>query len=132
LRVGGNMAFMLPVKGRIVPHLTAGLGWVHHSPSDQVAVSVAIPLGDGTVFADTIGVPESSVRVGSQDWLSIDLGGGFSGEMKKILAVRIDAILHVSKFSPLDVEGPLTGDVFYARPQWVTDLELSAGVVFRF
>ncbi len=132
LRLGGNVLYLLPMKGTIVPHVTAGLGWIHHSARDQVAASIVILLADGTVFADTIGVPESNVRIGSQDWLSLDLGGGLSGDLTQALAIRIDVILHFSRFSQLDVDGPLTGDVFYAGPRWVNDLELATGVIFRF
>jgi hypothetical protein len=132
LRLGGDLLFLLPVKGPIVPHLSTGLGWVHYSPREQVAASVIIPFEDGSVFADTIGVPESNIKIDNQDWLSIDLGGGFSGQISQALALRMDMIFHVSKFSQIDVEGPLTGDVFYARPRWVVDLELSTGVTFRF
>lgn len=132
LRLGGNVLYLLPLKGSIVPHISAGLGWVHHAARNQVAASIVTPLTDGTVFADTIGVPGSNIRIGSQDWLSLDLGGGLSGDLTQTLAVRMDVIFHLSKFSQLDVDGPLTGDVYYADPRWVNDLELGTGVIFRF
>ena len=132
-RLGANILYLPPVRGPIVPHISAGFGWIHHSPRKQVAVSIAFPDTSQVpypVLADTIDVPPLNVKTRDQGWLTIDFGGGLTGRVNQSLAVRVDAILHLSKFSPLDVEGPLTGDVFYASPQWVNDVELSTGLIF--
>jgi hypothetical protein len=131
-RIGGNILLQPIPRGPIVPHFTLGLGWVHYSPRNQVAAVVVGSFKDGSGFIDTTEVTPDSVKLGSQDWLSIDLGGGLSGKVTQVLAVRLDLVMHLSKFSQLDVDGPLTGEVFYGGTQWVTDLELSSGVVFRF
>ncbi len=132
IRVGGGLVYVIPVRGVILPHLLAGLGWTRVSSRKEVEASIVVPLEDGTVFADTIGVPESNVRLPRQNWLSVDLGCGLSGKVTEVLALRLDLIFHFSRFHPLDVEGPLTGDVYYAKSQRVSDLELSSGVIFRF
>jgi len=132
IRLGGDLLYQPPIIGPIAPHLSAGLGWVHYSPRREVAAAVVVPLDDGTVFADTIQVPTENVRIEDQNSLSIDIGVGMSGGITRVLSVRMDLVFHFSKFLPLDVDGPLTGEVFYAESQWVRDLELSTGLVFRF
>jgi hypothetical protein len=130
LRLGGSLLVAAPLQGPVSPHVTIGLGWVRHLPRRQVSAEIAVPLEDGTVFADTIAVPEENVRLSGQGRVSFDLGGGLTARLSTVLSLRLDAILHVSRFSPLDVAGPLTGDVFYAAPQWVSDWEVSTGLVF--
>ncbi len=131
VRLGGNLLYRPPLDGAVKPHLTAGLGWVHYSARKEVSAEVAYFEYD-IHRVDTTSVTEDSVRVSGWSSVSIDLGGGLSGRITRVLSARMDVEFHFSKFSPLDVDGPLTGKVFYARSQWVRDLELSAGLVFRF
>jgi hypothetical protein len=133
LRLGANLLYRPPVKGAIIPHLTAGLGWIHHSPRKGVAVTVEYL--DATqpqhpIVTDTIGLPVSYNKLKNQGWLTVDIGSGIIGKVNEDLRMRVDAVLHMSRFSPLNVEGFLSGDVFNAKPQWVRDLEVSMSLIF--
>jgi hypothetical protein len=130
LRLNGSLLLAVPVGGPITPHISVGLGWIHHSLSRHVSAAITVPLDDGTVFADTIEVPSANLKIADQQGITADMGAGLTGSLSDVLAVRLDAVLHLSRFSPLDVEGPLTGDVFYAASQWVKDFEVSTGLVF--
>jgi hypothetical protein len=130
LRLGGNVLLTMPLPGPFSPHITTGLGWVRHAPRRQVSAEITVPLEDGSVFSDTISVLDPNVRFSDQGRFSFDVGGGLTADVNPVLAVRLDAILHVSRFSPLDVDGPLTGNVFYADTQWMSDWEVSTGLLF--